>query len=191
MLEATVLLVPAVLLGTWTVIRGARRRAAVGTVVLQLVVLAHLTAVVAVAFFPFPIQSELIQSRREVQGVEVNLIPLTSLIHAIATGSTPSVIDQSVGNVVILMPVGIYLPLLARRARGVTRVVLVGLALSLAIELGQLAISTLLGYTYKIADIDDVILNTAGVAVGYAGFLLIRRWHPSLTMCPISVSGSQ
>jgi len=32
----------------------------------------------------------------------------------------------------------------------------------------------LLGFTYKIADIDDLILNSAGVVVGYAGFLLLR-----------------
>ncbi len=51
---------------------------------------------------------------------------------------------------------------------------LAGIAFSLIVETTQLAISVLLGFTYKIADIDDLILNSAGVVVGYAGFLLLR-----------------
>jgi glycopeptide antibiotics resistance protein len=191
MLDARLLIVPAVPLGAWIIVRGVRPRAGVGTVVLQLLVLAHLTAAVAVAFFPFPIQPELIQSRRAVQGVEVNLIPLASLIRAVATGTTPSVIDQSIGNVVMLMPVGVYVPLLVRRTRHAERIVLIGLALSLAIELGQLLISSLLGYTYKIAEVDDVVLNTGGVAIGFAGYLLISHWRPNLASRPVAAHGSQ
>lgn len=190
MLDASQLLIPAVPLGAWIIVRGARRRAGAGTVVLQLVVLAHLTAVVAVAFFPFPIQAELIQENRQFQLAHNNLVPLSSLIHALVTGTTPSVIDQSVGNLVMLMPVGVYLPLLVRPARRATTMVLVGLALSLAIEFGQLVISTVLGYTYKIADIDDVILNTAGVAIGYGSYWLISHGHRSLAMRRVSAHES-
>lgn len=46
--------------------------------------------------------------------------------------------------------------------------------MSEVVEATQLAISTLLGFIDKLADIDDVILNTAGAAVGYVGFPLIR-----------------
>jgi glycopeptide antibiotics resistance protein len=51
--------------------------------------------------------------------------------------------------------------------------VLAGLALSLLIELGQLAIATAYGFPVRIADVDDVLLNTMGVLVGHAGW---RAW---------------
>lgn len=53
---------------------------------------------------------------------------------------------------------------------------MVGLAVSLAVELLQLGISMYLGYTYKIADVDDLILNTAGVALGYFLFRMAAQW---------------
>ena len=51
-------------------------------------------------------------------------------------------------------------------------VVLVGLGLSAAIELGQLAISLHLGYGYRAADVDDVILNTLGTLIGLGVFVI-------------------
>lgn len=60
------------------------------------------------------------------------------------------------------------------------------------IELTQLAISLALGYTYRYIDINDVIMNTLGVLIGYGGFrvfawlyllitrrLGIRHWGPT------------
>jgi glycopeptide antibiotics resistance protein len=108
------------------------------------------------------------------------VVPLALLIEAIATDAYPSVINQSLGNVLLLMPVGLYLPFLAPRASHLGTLMLVGLCASLLIEFSQLAISAVLGYTYKIADIDDVILNTVGVAVGYAAFRVIRWRFPNL-----------
>jgi len=87
---------------------------------------------------------------------------------------------KSLGNFVLLMPLGVYLPLLLPRARRIAGTVLIGFGVSLAIELGQLGVSALLGYTYKITDIDDIILNTAGVAVGFGVFWVIRHWLPAL-----------
>lgn len=43
---------------------------------------------------------------------------------------------------------------------------MVGLLVSMLIELLQLGISAVLGYTYKITDVDDVILNTIGALHG-------------------------
>lgn len=51
---------------------------------------------------------------------------------------------------------------------------LAGLAFSVAIELAQLAVSVGLGYAYRVSDIDDVILNVAGVLLGYTAYRLAR-----------------
>jgi glycopeptide antibiotics resistance protein len=163
-------------MGLWIVAHGLRRKLRPLTLLLQLVVLVHVMAVIASAFFPFPYQRELIDVFRAHQVAHNNLVPLVSLIHAIGTGTNPSVVHQSIGNFLMLLPLGLYLPLLVPRARHVAATVLVGLGVSLAVEFGQLAISAILGYTYKIADVDDVILNTAGVAVGYGIYRVGRQW---------------
>ena len=39
-------------------------------------------------------------------------------------------------------------------------------------EGAQLGLSMLMGYWYRVADVDDLILNTAGVLLGYGAFRL-------------------
>jgi len=44
----------------------------------------------------------------------------------------------------------------------------------LTIELSQLAVSLVLGYSYRVTEVDDVLLNFAGVLFGFALFVLLR-----------------
>jgi glycopeptide antibiotics resistance protein len=169
-----VLAVPVVL--GWSVV--AYRRAH-GWLTWGLGVLAivHLSAVVNLTLFPLPVQAEVIAEGREFHDARNNFVPLASLLSALATGSNPSVISQSIGNLLMLAPLGFYGPRLWPRIRSWQAAVLVGFLTSLGIELTQLGISSYLGYTYKIADVDDLILNTAGVALGYAVFLRLPGNH--------------
>ena len=78
---------------------------------------------------------------------------------------------QVLGNFVMLLPLGIYLPLLYIRLRKVYSffaVLLICFLVSVSIELLQLATS------YRSTDIDDVILNTLGGATGFLIYLLIK-----------------
>lgn len=184
MLDGNWVILPTIPVAVWIVVRGYRRGIAPRTAALQTIGLVHFAAVVAVAFFPLPYQAELIQSRHAPQEVHVSLAPLWSLINSVATGSTPSVVRQSIGNFLMLMPLGVYLPLLLPRARRMAIVVLIGFAISVAIELAQLAISILLGYPYKITDVDDVILNSAGVAVGFGVYWIASHRFPALVDTP-------
>ncbi len=80
---------------------------------------------------------------------------------------------EVIGNFIMLLPLGIYLPLLYKRLKGFLPVTFVAMLVSVSIELMQLATSV------RITDIDDVILNTSGAAVGYIGFavttVILRR----------------
>ena len=73
---------------------------------------------------------------------------------------------QVVGNFIMLLPLGIYLPLLYNRLNNFSLVLLVSLLVAITIELLQLATR------FRSADIDDVILNTSGALLGF-GLLLI------------------
>jgi hypothetical protein len=90
-------------------------------------------------------------------------------------GLEVSVLRLIVGNVLAFVPLGILTPLLAPRRRSWLFVLAVGVVVSVAIELGQLALSGLLGYTYRQSDVDDVILNVIGALLGYC-LLLGSEW---------------
>jgi glycopeptide antibiotics resistance protein len=75
---------------------------------------------------------------------------------------------QVIGNSVMLLPLGIFIPLLFRRFSGFIPVFFICLLASICIELMQLITS------YRSTDIDDVILNTAGAVTGYIIYLLLR-----------------
>lgn len=168
--------VPAVLIAiAWSVIAW-RRGYGWWTWGIGVAAIAHMSVVASVTLFPLPVQPEVIAQGRDLQAARHNVVPLASLLNAVATGNHPSVISQSTGNLLMLAPLGLYGPLLWARMRSWKVAVGVGMATSLTVELLQLGISTYLGYTYKIADIDDVILNTAGVALGYLAFRAAARW---------------
>ena len=86
---------------------------------------------------------------------------------------TPLELRQIVGNFLLLLPLGVYGPILTPRLRSLPAIVLAGAGLSILIELGQLAVATAYGFPVRVADIDDVLLNTLGTLVGY---LLWRAW---------------
>jgi glycopeptide antibiotics resistance protein len=74
---------------------------------------------------------------------------------------------QVIGNLVMLLPLGIYLPLLFTKLSGFFKVFIICLLVSVSIELMQLITS------YRSTDIDDVILNTSGAVAGYIIYKLI------------------
>ncbi|MFC5746426.1 VanZ family protein [Actinomadura rugatobispora] len=81
-------------------------------------------------------------------------------------------LPQVGGNLLLLAPLGVLLPLLSARFRGPVRLGVLAVLLSLAIETVQgLAV---LGRAF---DVDDVILNALGVVLAYAllGRALARK----------------
>jgi len=82
---------------------------------------------------------------------------------------------QTIGNAIMLLPLGIFLPLLNKRLRKFSSfffVLLISLTVSIGIEVLQLATN------YRSTDIDDVILNTAGACVGFILFQCIKSMIP-------------
>ncbi len=80
----------------------------------------------------------------------------------------PYVFLNLAGNVLMFMPFGFLLPIMSRKLRGFFRVVLSGLALSLAVECIQLLTHT------GCFDVDDLLLNTIGSALGFLVFALVQ-----------------
>ena len=70
--------------------------------------------------------------------------------------------------IILFVPSGIILPIVYKRLNTFWKVLLAGIGISLCIEIIQLPFSV------RATDIDDLILNTIGVIVGYGIVTLIR-----------------
>ena len=101
---------------------------------------------------------------------QIELVPFVGLIQ-IFHNSVGMFLYLFVGNLVWFVPLGLLLPVLTK-ARKAT--ILWGLGLSLYIEVSQYVFGT------GVSEVEDLILNTAGTAVGYLIYIgvkkLVRRW---------------
>ncbi|WAL65713.1 VanZ family protein [Amycolatopsis cynarae] len=86
---------------------------------------------------------------------------------------TTTAFEQMALNVLLFVPLGIFARMLWRR--GLVGTTLLGFACSLAIELTQLTANWgTAPFQYRIFDVDDLITNTTGAALGWiAGALLL------------------
>ena len=81
-----------------------------------------------------------------------------------------AVFSNLLGNVLAFVPFGMILPMLTPKCRNFFHIVLLGFDFSLFVETIQL-ISKVGSF-----DVDDLILNTLGAALGYLAYRLIRRY---------------
>src|SRR6185295_10357703 len=94
-------------------------------------------------------------------GKTMNLIPLITL--------TPEDIKTSLLNILLLIPFGFGLPFITNFR--MKKVIIIGALFSFSIELLQLITGLLAQITFRVADINDLIFNTIGVAIGYILFI--------------------
>jgi len=130
----------------------------------------YLVGIISVTFFPFPIQKEEIEWGQVNHYLSNNFIPLKSTAEIISNGMSQVILRQIGGNIILLLPLGFFLPLFWKEKLTFAKAISLGFLSSLAIETTQLLISTIIGYTYKIFDVDDLILNTIGFVLGYGCF---------------------
>ena len=95
----------------------------------------------------------------------VNLLPLVNLFDY---DSKRDLLLNVIGNVAMFIPSGIVLPMIYKRLDTFVKVLLAGGGISLCIEIIQLP------FRVRATDIDDFILNTVGVILGYGIYALIR-----------------
>jgi glycopeptide antibiotics resistance protein len=102
------------------------------------------------------------------QVVDHNFVPFKTIAIWVANPDSGFWIRQMVGNLLLLLPFGLLGPIALPWLDRWWRVLLAAFALSLAIELAQLWIPD------RAADVDDLLLNVAGAALGYAILSLLR-----------------
>jgi len=128
--------------------------------------LLYLGLLLALALLPFGAQGQ------PGEQIAVRLQPFRTISFALRQGPGSYWYGVLILNVLVFVPVGMLVPVIAR-SKSVLLAVGAGLLLSLAIEITQYAISLYVGYTWRNADVDDVIANTVGALLGFTIFLVI------------------
>lgn len=91
-----------------------------------------------------------------------NLIPFRDLLNGLRS---------TVQNILLFMPLGIFLPLFGDGFRKLKNTVLFGFGMSLVIEAAQI-------FTYRATDVNDLITNTVGTVLGFFLGNILWRFVP-------------
>jgi len=98
-------------------------------------------------------------------GTNVNFVPLVTL--------TLEDVKTSLLNILFMIPFGFGLPFITDLR--LKKVVVVGFFVSVGIEFLQLVTGFMANTTFRVADTNDLVFNTIGVAIGYLVFIAFVR----------------
>ncbi len=104
---------------------------------------------------------------------QINIIPLVETFKLSKGQSLVDFFYNLYGNIVWFVPMGVFIPALTKRHLNFLQVVLIGALISTSIETLQFILNT------GVTDIDDVIFNTLGAAVGYLLYF-VGKWIKGL-----------
>ena len=131
----------------------------------------NLAVIIRFVFFPRALVAGHVQplvfEAADVLPLRINLIPL---VHLFDYGSVRDMLWNVAGNTAMFIPSGIILPIVYRKLNSFGKIIAAGALISLCIEFLQLPFAS------RASDIDDLILNTLGVAAGYGIYMIFRRF---------------
>ena len=136
---------------------------------LLLLMFINLAVIIRMIFFPmYRVDGKIQPLVIDIAAISPLRVNLTPFVYLFDYDIRREMLLNIIGNVTVFIPTGIILPILYWKLNSFWKVVGMGALISLAIEIIQLLIST------RASDIDDLILNTLGVAIGYGIYALIR-----------------
>ncbi len=129
----------------------------------------NLAVIIRFVFFPRALVDGHVQplvfDAAKMLPLRINLLPVVRLFDY---SSVRDIIWNVGGNTAMFIPSGIILPVVYKKLNSFLKVISVGASISLCIEILQLPFAS------RASDIDDLILNTLGVAVGYGIYTIFR-----------------
>ena len=135
----------------------------------QLLFLVNLLVIYRITFHPFAKVDGQVQPLifdiATAWPFRINFIPFVNLLDY---DSKRDLLLNLIGNTAMFIPTGIMTPLIYKNRNGFGKTVLTGFLISLTIEIMQLP------FAVRASDVDDLILNTLGCAIGYGILALCR-----------------
>jgi glycopeptide antibiotics resistance protein len=130
--------------------------------------LGYAAVLVVVTLAPIRWRSDLARYRNNWRP---QLVPLWNMVVNLRDGDRVlATLAGAAGNVALFLPLGFLLPMLAPWFDRFWRTVATGFVLSALIELSQVAFPGV-----RRADVNDVLMNTLGAAIGYLVYRLAAR----------------
>lgn len=103
-------------------------------------------------------------------GRNYNLIPFRSIYRiSVFSQNWLDPVKILIGNILLFFPLGFFLPVVCKKMTSFRPIVMCGFFFSLVIEVTQFS------FTYRVADIDDLLLNTFGAFCGAAVYFFIVK----------------
>ena len=157
------------------VVRARRSNQRLTTLALKLAFAFYVSRVIALTFFPFPLDAVIGSTSDEffVEAFDLNnnFVPLRTIRRT--WGSTFA--RQVLGNLILLFPLGVFAPLVAPQFRQWRRAALLPVVAAAMIEFAQLGLSFAIGSSYRSFDVDDLWLNTLGGIPGSVAGVYLSR----------------
>lgn len=105
--------------------------------------------------------------------LRLNIIPFIDIVQSPVT---------SLLNVLLFIPLGIFLPVLWKdKYNSIVKILLCGFLLSLSIEIMQI-------FTFRLTDINDLITNTVGTMIGYFLYSMLLKKIKIINRCKQDVT---
>lgn len=150
------------------------RKRGVKLILLDALFFIYIVVMLSVTMFPIPFQG--LDEIGMNEGVKNNFIPFMSIVDILTNERLSFAIKlrQVGGNIVLFIPMGFFAPLLWKGLRKYRKAIVFGFCSSLFIEGAQGFVSLILGFNYKVMDVDDLLLNTLGFIFGFTLFYAFR-----------------
>ena len=130
----------------------------------------NLAVIIRFSFFPRDLVNGRVQplifEAAKVWPLRINLVPIK---HLFDYDNARDLIWNVVGNATMFIPTGIIIPILYLSRDTFWKVIATGALVSLCVEILQLP------FAVRASDVDDLILNTLGVAGGYGIYKVIKH----------------
>ncbi|WP_442598364.1 VanZ family protein [Neobacillus sp. D3-1R] len=120
----------------------------------------YLNGIYFVTFEPFEFYVQ------NLNAIQLYLVPFEQIVLQFSRNSVLAWY-YLLANIILMVPLGFFIPFLAKKKRGLLQTVFLGFLFSFTIEVVQAV------FTFRSADIDDLIFNTFGVFIGYIFFKMV------------------
>lgn len=133
---------------------------------------------VKIVFFPIyiPSQAQLLKFK-SAMSEDFSMIQYIPFKNISLTFQSSNWLMQIGGNIVLLIPMVVFLALFLdyKNKYSIRKTIVIGVGISIAIEAVQALMNYIIQYPNRIADIDDIILNSFGVVIASIGYWIVRK----------------
>lgn len=154
----------------WIIISSVTKRTLSRKILISLFII-YITVVVSITVFPLVIDPEMMVMTDK----SIILIPFSTITDLLANATLGTIVLQIIGNIIMTVPYGVLIPFIVKRKRWYNYLIYT-LVFPIAVELTQLIICLSTNSFYRTVDIDDVILNSIGILIGYGIYKILPRF---------------